>query len=319
MAFLDNSGDILLDAVLTDTGRMRMAKNEFKIVKFALGDEEINYELFNKDHPSGSAFHDLKIMQTPVLEAFTNNTSTMNTKLVSISRTNILHMPILKLNTKTPSSSGLASDICADFPQGFVLTATNALETSDTKLKNTPGVLFGVNPAKTNTGIIVDQGLDSDGDPSRAMPLDIDLVENQYLVQLDHRLLRVVNPAGDPGIVESKSYVDDDYIAAYFFSIKHNAVSKLSPIPPNDDTGAAAVQVFNGPLGTRFQFRLAASLNIQESSALFNKLGPGSSTTLTINGAGGAVSSLQFMDTMVRVTGITTGISIDIPIRIVRK
>ena len=46
MAFLDNSGDIILDAVLTDAGRQRMARGEFKIVKFAFGDEEINYKLF---------------------------------------------------------------------------------------------------------------------------------------------------------------------------------------------------------------------------------------------------------------------------------
>ena len=38
MAFLDNSGDIVLDAVLTDTGRMRLARGDgsFKITKFAL-------------------------------------------------------------------------------------------------------------------------------------------------------------------------------------------------------------------------------------------------------------------------------------------
>ena len=43
MAFLDNSGDIILDAVLTDTGRMRLARGDgsFKIMKFALGDDEI--------------------------------------------------------------------------------------------------------------------------------------------------------------------------------------------------------------------------------------------------------------------------------------
>ena len=48
MAFLDNSGDIILDAVLTDTGRYRLAKGDgsFKIVKFALGDDEINYGLY---------------------------------------------------------------------------------------------------------------------------------------------------------------------------------------------------------------------------------------------------------------------------------
>ena len=48
MAFLDNSGDIILDAVLTDTGRFRLAKGDgsFKIAKFAFGDDEINYKLY---------------------------------------------------------------------------------------------------------------------------------------------------------------------------------------------------------------------------------------------------------------------------------
>ena len=67
MGFLDNSGDIILDAVLTDTGRMRLAKGDgsFKIAKFALGDDEINYELYNANHASGSAYYDLEILQTP--------------------------------------------------------------------------------------------------------------------------------------------------------------------------------------------------------------------------------------------------------------
>ena len=44
MAFLDNSGDIILDAVLTDTGRFRLAKGDgsFKIVKYAFADDEID-------------------------------------------------------------------------------------------------------------------------------------------------------------------------------------------------------------------------------------------------------------------------------------
>ena len=70
MAFLDNSGDIILDAVLTDTGRMRLAKGDgtFRIAKFALGDDEINYSSFNKSHASGSAYFDLEILQTPVMQ-----------------------------------------------------------------------------------------------------------------------------------------------------------------------------------------------------------------------------------------------------------
>mgnify|MGYP003666340952 CR=1 FL=1 len=81
MGFQDNSGDIILDVVLTDEGRRRLAKGDssFSIVKFALGDDEINYALFNTG--STTALQDLSILQTPILEAFTNNTSLMKSKL----------------------------------------------------------------------------------------------------------------------------------------------------------------------------------------------------------------------------------------------
>jgi len=46
MAFLKNDGDIILDAVLTDLGRRRMAEGNFRITKFGLGDDEIDYSLF---------------------------------------------------------------------------------------------------------------------------------------------------------------------------------------------------------------------------------------------------------------------------------
>jgi len=111
MAFLDNSGDIILDAVLTDTGRMRLAKGDgsFKITKFALGDDEINYELYDYNNASGSAYYDLEIMQTPILEAFTNNTSQLHSKIISIPRTNLIYLPILKLNQVFDTSTEMAS------------------------------------------------------------------------------------------------------------------------------------------------------------------------------------------------------------------
>ena len=125
MAFLDNSGDIILDAVLTDAGRQRLAKGNFKIVKFAFGDEEINYGIYNSSHPSGSAFYDLEVMQTPILEAFTNNTSLMKSKLVTINRNNILYMPTFKL-----SDGGTGQKIAGNMSartsfslEGYILTA----------------------------------------------------------------------------------------------------------------------------------------------------------------------------------------------------
>ena len=68
MAFLDNSGDIILDAVLTDLGREKMAAGGFTVKYFALGDDEIDYSLYNKNHASGSAYYDLEILQTPCIQ-----------------------------------------------------------------------------------------------------------------------------------------------------------------------------------------------------------------------------------------------------------
>ena len=84
MAFIDNSGDIILDAVLTDAGRKRLAAGDgsFRIAKFALGDDEIDYSLYNTGATSGQ--EDLRILQLPVFEAFTNNTSVLKTLWTSL-------------------------------------------------------------------------------------------------------------------------------------------------------------------------------------------------------------------------------------------
>jgi len=98
MAFLDNSGDIILDAVLTETGRRQMAAGTFKISKFALGDDEINYALYDLNHPSGSAYADLEILQTPILEATTQ--VGMQYSLTSMTDDALLYMPEILLNEK---------------------------------------------------------------------------------------------------------------------------------------------------------------------------------------------------------------------------
>ena len=88
---------------MTDTGRFRLAKGDgsFKIVKYAFADDEIDYSLYRNAnssqgaHPSGSAYYDIQILQSPVLEAFTNNSSFLKSKLLSVGRTNILYLPVL--------------------------------------------------------------------------------------------------------------------------------------------------------------------------------------------------------------------------------
>jgi hypothetical protein len=87
MGYLNND-TIVLDAILTKKGRELMARNDgsFKITQFALSDDEIDYTLFNPEHPSGSAFFGEAIENMPILEAFPDENQIMKYKLISLPR-----------------------------------------------------------------------------------------------------------------------------------------------------------------------------------------------------------------------------------------
>ena len=196
MAFLDNSGDIILDAVLTDTGRMRLAKGDgsFKIVKFALGDDEVNYERYDKNHSSGSAYYDLEVLQTPVLEAFTDNAASMKSKLISIPRTNLLYLPILKLNDIFNSAVQRHAGT-----KKYMVAVDDDTEdefSQDTNTDPIVGVLYGERPKQGDNFIRIDQGLDSNYELSPSRNLDSDLVETQYMIEIDNRLGSIISKEG---------------------------------------------------------------------------------------------------------------------------
>ena len=56
MAYLDNT-EITVDAILTKKGREKLAAGDgLNITKFALGDDEVDYTLYEPAHPKGSAY-----------------------------------------------------------------------------------------------------------------------------------------------------------------------------------------------------------------------------------------------------------------------
>ena len=87
MGFLNNR-IISTDAILTKKGRELLAKGDgsFKITQFSLSDDEIDYTLYNPSHPSGSAFYGEAIENTPLLEAFPDETQIMKYKLITLPR-----------------------------------------------------------------------------------------------------------------------------------------------------------------------------------------------------------------------------------------
>jgi hypothetical protein len=107
MGFLDHStNNIILDAVLTDTGREFLARNDgsFSIDQFALGDDEVNYNIIRK---YGRAVGKEKIEKnTPIFEAITQQNQSQKHLLFSISNTNLSKLPKLDFNSTSATMSG---------------------------------------------------------------------------------------------------------------------------------------------------------------------------------------------------------------------
>jgi hypothetical protein len=308
MAFLDNSGDIILDAVLTDTGRYRLAKGDgsFRIAKFALGDDEINYRLYDKNNASGSAYYDLSILQTPILEAFTDNAAGLKSKLMTISRNNLLYLPVLKLN-ELNSQNGRYSD-------GSFLVAVDE-DTEDVMVTtggdNVKGVLKGVTVKESKNYIKIDQGLDTNFEISPTNTLDADLVETQYIIEMDNRLGNIIAQAERGSTVARASYIDDDNMASYFFSLgsDNSFVEEINNLTNSPNNG----QAISGPRGTRLSFSIRSSIDLQTTTFLFDQLG---STTVIADAS--STPTVQYIDTNVRVIGATTGYRVDIPVRFIK-
>jgi hypothetical protein len=127
-----------------------------------------------------------------------------------------------------------------------------------------------------------------------------------YIIQIDNRLGRIVDLNGSR---IGEDFIDDDDIANYTVDASHGIVAN------NTDTTKSATQTIAGPRGTTLQFKIAASLDLNTSTYLFDKMG---STTVMVNRAGSASQSVRYVDSIVRVTGMQSGYSIDVPIRFIK-
>jgi hypothetical protein len=141
MGFLDHStNNIIVDAVLTDTGRAFLARNDgsFSIVKFALGDDEVDYTIIEK---FGRTVGKEKVEKnTPVFEAQTSGNLALKHKLVSVSNPNLIRLPNLVLagdgldstgTTLAMSRSGSGSSVTLTVTQEIQNESTIDVELRD--------------------------------------------------------------------------------------------------------------------------------------------------------------------------------------------
>ena len=129
MGYLDNSS-VTVDAILTRRGRELLSRNDgsFRITQFALGDDEIDYTLYNENHPDGSQFFGEAIENSPIIEAFPDENNIMIHKLVTLPR-GTTKLPILQVGSeKVTIGLGQQNSVA---PQTFNFAGVNnTIETS---------------------------------------------------------------------------------------------------------------------------------------------------------------------------------------------
>jgi hypothetical protein len=97
MGYLSNQS-ITVDAILTRKGRelLSRGRNEFNVTYFALADDEIDYSLWNPDHPLGNAYYGIVIESMPITEAVPDETQNMKYKLVTLPRKTV-RIPVVSV------------------------------------------------------------------------------------------------------------------------------------------------------------------------------------------------------------------------------
>jgi hypothetical protein len=160
MGFLQHdTNNIILDAVLTDTGRQFLARNDgsFSIVKFAMGDDEVDYTIIRK---FGRTIGKEKIEKnTPVFEAQTNTSLALKNRLVSVSNPNLIRLPTLALTGEGLDSTGTVVSM------GNMTLKTRSLSISQTI--------------------------------SNEDTIDVELRDQIFIVELDNRFLQITSQSPD--------------------------------------------------------------------------------------------------------------------------
>ena len=112
MGILDNAtNNIIIDAVLTDLGRIALARNDgsFSISRYSFGDDEVDYGLITR---FGRTVGKEKIIKnTPVFEAITDSSLALKHQLVTLRIPNLDRVPIITLEGSAVTAATTSSPV----------------------------------------------------------------------------------------------------------------------------------------------------------------------------------------------------------------
>lgn len=329
MAKLDNTGTTFIDAVITETGRRLLAQGGFKVTKFGLGDDELNYI----DYINTSTTPDSNLLKTPISEAGTDAPAALQRNLVSFNSQDYTYLPTAAVVT-TPHGGN--DQVTAGENAGYRVLLTD--QTSVDKF-TAAGVAIPAGyqeavydgsmaaAAPSETGLIIDCGVRAGGIVGYdrySMPAEFQ--ERYFLVQLDDRFLKLLVPfegsflaGGSQSKVTTANIapsigVDDQNIRTYEISINDDPTffRALDPEASSPINGG-----FSAP---RSRYICAASNNVKRTTQMWTS---GKYPTRLIsnwftNVNASLTGDAYVLDTAITIIGGVTGVSNTSHFRLVR-
>jgi hypothetical protein len=325
MAFLDNSGTIVLDAILTDIGRKRMAQGNFRPSKFALGDDEMDYTLVDVDE---SDYSKLETLST--IEALDAENATINHGLLNFTSDDILYLPQIKINSLLKGAVKIKSSIPDFYFVSVNDETTKKLKGHLTKKQFLENNSYDRNKLFFESGI-ENNKLPRDPKARERYILNYNLLDRYFIINCDHRFverLLIVNPEGthfENDEANNLYYnfqalkevvpVSMEKILEHYSSYFAIGVDNLiySYTAGKDNLHSA----INGPRGTvsALNLKLLDELTTDTSGTRdfrYSKFGKVNQTLF------GGSKKFDYIDTSIYIQGTSSSATLQVPIRILR-
>jgi hypothetical protein len=307
MSFLTNATTVV-DAILTDEGRKRLAAGNFDISKFSLHDDEIVYD---KAQMSGYA---AKFAATPIFESITENTKALKYNLLTLGL-ETTHLASTLIVTQ-PSQGGQSQATGDNTGYYVALARQQAYDNNYSSVTLPTGFMKAYEKSliseNSNSWIYIDHGSNDDdqkGPYKYNENLPSELSETEVLIKLDRRIGRIVMPNSD-GVDLSPVSIDDDYIATYLITAAPDSDTSAFFEAIQQDADASPIA---GARGLRLRIPVYASPDINVSStSIWTSLGR--IITNFFNGSDNA----HAIDTVMSVEGMTTSLNVTVPLRFVK-
>lgn len=328
MAFQDSTGGIVLDAVLTDLGRKKMAQGNFDITKFALGDDEIDYALY-VPAMAGSPEDDTKVMDTPIMEAFAGQNANINYGLQNFIRDDIIYYPQLKINSTIKESAAPHSD-------GFYYFAVNKETTR--KLVETLGDAKYVlqNNKLDQTKLVIESGIDTteiepDEINKERFIINMGMYDKYFMAYCENRFFDRLLVSREDSTFEndiadnlymnleplqesvevSLPTISEFYSVYRVVGVNNDVIKREASMPTNTHS------VIAGPRATIFALNLKIKNELTSDAAgetdfKYTKFGTTATAIL------GGSNLYDFIDTTIYLQGLSSGARISVPIRVIR-